>query len=88
MKTYRQKLSIWIDSQIESNENPEIIMILDEIKDKIKKMEKEEEHMVNCSYDSGFNDANRNRGRISNYYREKYKSHDVLKDIVKNRYVK
>ena len=42
MKTYRQKLSKWIDNKIDSNVTDEVINILEEVKLKIKEMEKEE----------------------------------------------
>ena len=40
MKTYRQKLAKWIDNKINSNVTDEVINILEEVKLKIKEMEK------------------------------------------------
>jgi hypothetical protein len=83
MKTYRQKLAKWVDNKISSVENDEVINILEEVKLKIKEMEKEEEHMVNSTYDRGFNDCKSNKGRSSNHYKQTYKTHDTLKSMIK-----
>lgn len=83
MKTYRQKLAKWVDNKINSVENDEVINILEEVKLKIKEMEKEEEHMVNATYDKGFNDCKNNKGRSSNHYKQTYKTHDTLKSMIK-----
>jgi hypothetical protein len=83
MKTYRQKLAKWVDNKINSVENDEVINILEEVKLKIKEMEKEEEHMVNATYDKGFNDCKNKKGRSSDHYKQTYKTHDTLKSMIK-----
>jgi hypothetical protein len=82
MKTYRQKLTKWVEDEIESSVNDEVILILKNVKIKIKEMEKEERHMVNSSYEKGYNDGETNKRRVSNYYMETYKTHDTLKGMV------
>ena len=83
MKTYRQKLAKWIESRKIEESNPDIIKILDEIKDKVKSLESEEREMVNNAYEKGYIDGQHNRGRSSNFYGKMYKSHDFLSNLVK-----
>ena len=82
MKSYRQKLAIWVDEKISQTENTEVLSVLNDVKKQIKGMETEEEYMVNKSYDKGYTDASQNRGRSSNYYRTLYKITDYLKRSV------
>ena len=84
MKTYRQKLSKWIEDEIKSSVNDEVAHALENVKTKIKEMEKEEIHMVNSSYEKGYNDGQTNKRRMSNYYAEMYKTHDTLKGMVRS----
>ena len=83
MKSYRQKLAIWVDNKINQTSNPEVLSVLNDVKKQIKKMETEEEYMVNKSYDKGYTDAAQNRGRTSNYYKTLYKMTDYLKSTIK-----
>jgi hypothetical protein len=83
MKSYRQKLAIWIDEKINQTDNLEVLSILNDVKKQIKGMETEEEYMVNKSYDKGYTDADQNRGRTSNYYKTLYKMTDYLKSTIK-----
>lgn len=83
MKSYRQKLSMLIDERITNETDPNKIELLNEIKDEIKSMEKEEESMVNRSYESGYIDGIKNNGRESNFYKKTYKTHDILKSMIK-----
>jgi len=83
MKSYRQKLAIWVDEKINQTDNLEVLSILDDVKKQIKGMETEEEFMVNKSYDKGYTDAAQNRGRSPNYYKTLYKITDYLKSTIK-----
>lgn len=83
MKSYRQKLNIWIDEKIENEVDQFKIDLLREIKDQIKSMEKDEEYMVNRSYETGYIDGAKNSGRDSNFYKTTYKTHDILKNMIK-----
>mgnify|MGYP000001757445 CR=1 FL=1 len=83
MKTYRQKLSKWIEEEIKSSVNDEVVHALENVKTKIKEMEKEEIHMVNSTYEKGYNDGQSNKRRVVNYYTETYKTHDILKGMVR-----
>ena len=83
MKSYRQKLAIWIDEKIENEVDQFKIDLLKEIKTQIKLMEKDEEYMVNRSYETGYIDGVKNSGRDSNFYVTTYKVHDILKNMIK-----
>lgn len=83
MKSYRQNLAIWIDEKISENTDNKILSILMDVKSQIKLMEKEEESMVNKSYDKGYMDGADKRGRQSNYYRTSYKINDTLRDLIR-----
>lgn len=82
MKTYRQQLKIWLDNKKEIVQSDEIIDFINELQLQIKSMEKTEEHMVNRSYIKGYHDSESKRGIMSNYYRQSYKQHDVLKEML------
>jgi hypothetical protein len=83
MKSYRQTLSKWVNERIVGENNSEIVNVLNEVKEQIKLMEKYEENMVNRSYESGYIDSIKKIGRVSNYYRKTYKTHDILKKLIK-----
>ena len=82
MKTYRQQLKIWLDNKKDNVQSDEIIDFINELQLQIKSMEKTEEHMVNRSYIKGYHDSESKRGIMSNYYRQSYKQHDVLKEML------
>jgi hypothetical protein len=82
MKTYRQQLKILLDSKKENVQNEEVINFIEDLQKHIKSMEKLEEDMVNRSYIKGYYDSENKRGIISNYYRQSYKQHDVLKEML------
>jgi hypothetical protein len=82
MKTYRQELRDWLNNKKESTQNEEVNNFINELQKQIKSMEPLEEHMVNRSYIKGYHDSESKRGIISNYYRQSYKQHDVLKEML------
>jgi hypothetical protein len=82
MKTYRQQLKIWLDSKKENVQNEEVINFIEDLQKHIKSMEKLEEDMVNRSYIKGYHDSESKRGVMSNYYKQAYKQHDVLKEML------
>ena len=82
MKTYRQELKIWMDNKKDNVQSDEIIDFINELQKQIKSMEPLEEHMVNRSYIKGYHDSESKRGILSNYYRQSYKQHDVLKEML------
>lgn len=82
MKTYRQELKIWLDNKKDNVQSDEIIDFINELQKQIKSMEPLEEHMVNRSYIKGYHDSESKRGVLSNYYRQSYKQHDVLKEML------
>lgn len=82
MKSYRQKLAIWVNEKISETTDKQVLEILNEIKTQIKHMEKEEESMVNRSYDRGYIDGADKRGRQPNYYQTSYKVNDALKNLI------
>ena len=82
MKTYRQELKIWMDNKKDNVQSDEIIDFINELQKQIKSMEPLEEHMVNRSYIKGYHDSESKRGVLSNYYRQSYKQHDVLKEML------
>ena len=82
MKTYRQELKIWLDNKKDNVQSDEIIDFINELQKQIKSMEPLEEHMVNRSYIKGYHDSESKKGVISNYYRQSYKQHDVLKEML------
>lgn len=82
MKTYRQQLKIWLDNKKEIVQSDEVIDFINELQLQIKSMEPLEEHMVNRSYIKGYHDSESKRGVMSNYYRQSYKQHDVLKEML------
>ena len=84
MKTYRQKLAKWVNQKKTTEDNPEVIRILDEITIKIKEMEPDERDMVNNTYEKGYIDGTHSRGRVSNYYNLNFKTHDILSRIVRS----
>jgi|688.fasta_scaffold40668_3 hypothetical protein len=84
MKTFRQKLNIWLEEKKDLYDNKEIIDILEEVQKHIKSQEDLEEHMVNKSYEDGYRDKEMNRGFKSAYYKETYKMHDFLKRLTKS----
>lgn len=82
MKTYRQNLNIWLEEKKNNTSNDEVKEILSEIQKHIKSLENEEEFMVNIAYEAGYYDKELKRSRKSNYYQERYKLHDRLKQYV------
>jgi hypothetical protein len=83
MKSYRQKLAIWVNKKILETTDKQVLEILNEVKIQIKNMEREEEDMVNRTYDRGYMDGAEKRNRQSNYYKTFYKINDALKDLLK-----
>jgi len=82
MKTYRQELRDWLNNKKKTTQNEEVNNFINELQKQIKSMEPLEEHMVNRSYIKGYHDSESKRGIISNYYRQSYKQHDVLKEML------
>ena len=82
MKTYRQELKIWLDNKKDNVQSDEIIDFINDLQKQIKSMEPLEEYMVNRSYIKGYHDSESKKGVISNYYRQSYKQHDVLKEML------
>jgi hypothetical protein len=82
MKTYRQQLRIWLDDKKENVQNEEVINFIEDVQKHIKSMEKLEEDMVNRSYVKGYHDGENKRGIMSNYYKQSYKQHDFLKEML------
>jgi hypothetical protein len=83
MKTYRQNLNIWLEEKKNSSENDEVKNVLEEVQKYIKSKEKEESHMVDSSYESGYYDCELKRGFKHNYYKQTYKIHDFIKNMLK-----
>ena len=83
MKTFRQKLNLWLEEKKNQVENEESKDILEEVQRYIKSQETEEEHMVNSSYHNGYNDRELNKGFRGSYYKDMYKTHDFLKRLTK-----
>jgi hypothetical protein len=82
MKTYRQNLNLWLEEKKNSSENDEVKNVLEDVQKYIKSKEKEEEMMVNNSYESGYYDKESNRSRKGNYYQQTFKLHDELKRLL------
>jgi len=83
MKTFRQNLNIWIEEKKKELKSQESIDLLIEVQTYIKSKEKEEENMVNSSYNNGYYDRDLNKGFRSSYYKDMYKTHDLLKSLTK-----
>ena len=83
MKTFRQKLNLWLEEKKNQVENEESKDILEEVQRYIKSQETEEEHMVNSSYHNGYYDRELNKGFRGSYYKDMYKTHDFLKRLTK-----
>ena len=84
MKTFRQNLHIWLEDKKNSHENDEVKNVLEEVQRYIKSIEKDEELMVNKSYTRGYHDKELNKGFNGGYYKVTYKTHDYLKNLIKN----
>ena len=82
MKTYRQELRDWLNDKKETTQNEEVNNFINELQKQIKSMEPLEEHMVNRSYVKGYHDSESKRRVMSNYYKDLYKQHDVLKEML------
>jgi|APGre2960657373_1045057.scaffolds.fasta_scaffold172360_1 hypothetical protein len=82
MKTFRQNLHIWLEEQKNTSNNDEVIEMLTNVQKHIKKNEKEEEHLVNAAYESGYYDKELNRVKKGNYYQQNFKMHDKLKQLL------
>jgi hypothetical protein len=82
MKTFRQNLHIWLEEQKNTSNNDEVIEMLTNVQKHIKKNEKEEEHLVNTAYESGYYDKELNRVKKGNYYQQNFKMHDKLKQLL------
>jgi hypothetical protein len=82
MKTFRQNLHIWLEEQKSTSNNDEVIEMLTNVQKHIKKNEKEEEHLVNDAYESGYYDKELNRVKKGNYYQQNFKMHDKLKQLL------
>ena len=82
MKTYSQNLNIWLEEKKKNSSNDEVKNVLDEVQKYIKSKEKEEELMVNDAYENGYNDKESQKGFKSGYYKQKYKLHDFLKNML------
>ena len=82
MKTFRQNLNIWLEEKKNNNQNDEVKNILDDVQKYIKSREKEEEMMVNDAYETGYNDKESQKGFKSAYYKQRYKLHDFLKNML------
>jgi hypothetical protein len=83
MKTYRQNLNLWLEEKKNSSKNDEVKYVLEEVQKYIKSKEKEEELMVNDAYETGYNDKESQKGFKSAYYKQRYKLHDKLKELLK-----
>lgn len=83
MKTFRQKLNVWLEQKKDETSNNEVIELLKEVQKHIKKQESEEVYMVNKAYEDGYRDKELSRGFKSSYYNETYKTHDFLKRLTK-----
>jgi hypothetical protein len=84
MKTFRQNLNIWLEEKKNMSNSDEVIKALEEVQKHIKSKEKEEESMVNNSYQKGYDDREFNRGYKPSFYSETYKMHDHLKRMLKH----
>lgn len=82
MKTYRQNLNLWLEEKKKNTSNDEVNNVLDEVQKYIKSKEKEEELMVNDAYENGYNDKESQKGFKSGYYKQKYKLHDFLRNML------
>lgn len=82
MKTFRQNLNIWLEEKKNNNQSDEVKNMLDEVQRYIKSKEKEEELMVNNAYETGYNDKESQKRFKSGYYRQNYKLHDFLKNML------
>ncbi len=85
MRTFRQNLNFWLEEKKNQTENNEIIQALEEVQKYIKSKEKEEEQMVNSSYEKGYYDCELKKGFKSSFYKETYKLHDQLKSMLKRK---
>ncbi len=83
MKTFRQNLHIWLEEQKNTSNNDEVIEMLTNVQKHIKKNEKEEEQLVNNSYETGHYDCELKKGFKNNYYKQTYKVHDFIKNTLK-----
>jgi len=84
MKTFRQKLLEWVNSELSQPEiTTESSELLNDIKGKLKEYEGYERDIINHAYDRGYYDSEQKRGRISCYYQTTYKITDIMKDILK-----
>jgi hypothetical protein len=83
MKTFRQNLHIWLEEQKDLSQNGEIKEVFDNIQKYIKSKEKDEEHMVNASYQKGYYDGEMKRGFKPEHYKQTYKIHELFKNILK-----
>lgn len=83
MKTFRQNLNVWLEEKKnDNNHSDDVKNILDEVQKYIKSKEKEEELMVNNAYETGYYDKESQRGFKSGYYKQKYKLHDFIKNML------
>lgn len=82
MKSYRQQLAIWVEEKKNTIEDTKQLELIEEVQSKIKEMEEIERWMVNKAYEKGYDDKELVRGRVGNYYGERYKIHDVLKNLI------
>ena len=84
MKTFRQNLNVWLEEKKNTTDNQESKDLLEEVQKYIKSKETDEEHMVNSSYRNGYYDRELNKGLKSAYYKEMYKTQDLLKRLTKS----
>lgn len=83
MKTFRQKLNIWLEDKKKQTSSDELLGLLEEIQKHIKNQEEKELFMVNKAYEDGYRDKEMNKGFKKSYYNETYKTHDYLKKLIK-----
>ena len=82
MKTFRQNLNMWLEEKKNDNQSDEVKNVLNEVQKYIKSKEKEEELMVNDAYETGYNDKESQKGFKSEYYKQRYKLHDFLRNML------
>jgi hypothetical protein len=71
-----------LEEKKNSSENDEVKNVLEEVQKHIKNIEKEEEHRVNNTYESGYYDKELKKGFKHGYYKNTYKVHDYIKSLL------
>jgi len=83
MKTYRQKMQDWVRNKMSNIQDENQISILEEVLLKLKDLESDEKYMVNNIYHEGYIDCERGNTHKTNVYETKFKSHDILRNMIK-----